>query len=154
MAGDRGVPFIVNNRLDIALAVGADGVHVGQSDLPAAVARKLIGAGKILGVSATTLDEAVRAEEDGADYIGLGPIFEARGTKPDAGQPLGLDLIRAARERCALPIVAIGGINGSNICDVFEAGADCAAIISAIVSAPDIADAVRRLKELVNEQGR
>ena len=151
LAKSSGVPLLVNDRLDIALAVGADGIHVGQRDLPAAIARRLIGADRILGVSAATLDEAVIAERDGADYVGLGPIFEARGTKPDAGAPLGLDLIRAVRERCRVPIIAIGGINESNILDVLDAGADGAAIISGIVSAADVAGAVRRLKRLVAE---
>jgi thiamine-phosphate pyrophosphorylase len=140
------VPFIVNDRLDVALAADADGVHVGQEDLPASVARRILGAGKILGVSAETVEEAIRAEEDGADYLGVGPVFEARGTKADAGEPVGIELIAQIRRRCRLPIVAIGGINAENARKVREAGADAVAVISAIVAADDIAQAARQLK--------
>jgi len=144
------VPFIVNDRLDIALAVDADGVHVGQADLPASVARGLLGPGKILGVSADTIEQAVRAERDGADYLGVGPVFEARGTKADAGAPLGLDRIARIRRRCRLPIVAIGGIDAGNARKVREAGADAAAVISGIAAADDIERAVRRLKGILD----
>jgi thiamine-phosphate diphosphorylase len=150
----RKVPFIVNDRLDIALAVDADGVHVGQSDLPASVVRKVMGPGKILGVSVDTVEEAVRAEKDGADYLGVGPVFEARGTKPDAGPPLGVDGIARIRRHCRLPIVAIGGINAGNALQVREAGADGAAVISAVVSADDISLAARRLKRILEGTGR
>ncbi|MCU0646257.1 MAG: thiamine phosphate synthase, partial [bacterium] len=105
------VTFIVNDRVDIALAVDADGVHVGQKDLPASVTRQLIGKHTILGVSAETLEQAIQAEKDGADYLGVGPIFEARATKPDAGEPMGLFLLRQVRQKCQVPIIAIGGIN-------------------------------------------
>jgi len=140
------VPFIVNDRVDIALAAGADGVHVGQDDLPASVVREIIGPVKILGVSVDTVEEAILAEKDGADYLGVGPVFEARGTKPDAGEPVGLDRIARIRRHCRLPIVAIGGIDAENARKVREAGADAAAVISAIVAADDIARAARRLK--------
>lgn len=143
------VPFILNDRLDIALAADADGVHVGQEDLPASAARKILGPGKILGVSAETVEEAIRAEGEGADYLGVGPIFEARGTKADAGAPLGLERIAQIRRHCRLPIIAIGGINAENARTVREAGADAAAVISAIVAADDIALAARRLKFLL-----
>jgi len=145
------VPLIVNDRLDIALAADADGVHVGQADLPASVARSILGPGRILGVSAETVAEAVAAAEDGADYLGVGPVFEARGTKPDAGLPLGLELIAEIRRHCRLPIVAIGGINAENARKVREAGADAAAVISAVASADDIARAARRLKRLLSD---
>jgi thiamine-phosphate pyrophosphorylase len=144
------VPLIVNDRLDIALAADADGVHVGQADLPASVARGILGPGRILGVSAETVAEAVAAEEDGADYLGVGPVFEARGTKPDAGLPMGLDLIAEIRRHCRLPIVAIGGINAENARKVRDAGADAVAVISAVASADDIAQAARRLKRLLS----
>jgi len=144
------VPLIVNDRLDIALAADADGVHVGQADLPASVARSILGPGRILGVSAETVAEAVAAAEDGADYLGVGPVFEARGTKPDAGLPLGLELIAEIRRHCRLPIVAIGGINAENARRVRDAGADAVAVISAVSSADDIAQAARRLKRLLS----
>jgi thiamine-phosphate diphosphorylase len=143
------VPFIVNDRLDIALAADADGVHVGQADLPASVVREIMGPGRILGVSVDTVEEAMRAEKDGADYLGVGPVFEARETKPDAGLPLGVDRITRIRRQCRLPIVAIGGINAENALMVREAGADAAAVISAIVAADDIAHAARRLKRIL-----
>ena len=148
------VPFIVNDRLDIALAADADGVHVGQADLPASVVRELMGPGRILGVSVDTAEEAIRAEKDGADYLGVGPVFEARETKPDAGEPLGVDRIARIRRNCRLPIVAIGGIDAENALKVREAGADAAAVISAIVSADDISQATRRLKLILEGTGR
>jgi thiamine-phosphate pyrophosphorylase len=148
------VPFIVNDRLDIALAVDADGVHVGQADLPASVVRKIMGPGKILGVSVVTVEEAILAEKDGADYLGVGPVFEARGTKPDTGEPLGVDCIARIRRHCRLPIVAIGGINAENALKVRDAGADAAAVISAIVSADDISMAARRLKRILEGTGQ
>jgi thiamine-phosphate pyrophosphorylase len=140
------IPFIVNDRLDVAMAVDADGVHVGQDDLPASVARRILGPGKILGVSAETVEEALAAQKDGADYLGVGPVFEARGTKSDAGAPLGIELIARIRKGCSLPIVAIGGINAENARSVREAGADAVAVISAIASADDIAQAAMHLK--------
>lgn len=147
------VPFVVNDRLDVALAVDADGVHIGREDLPASVARRILGPGRILGVSAETVEEAVAAEKDGADYLGVGPVFEARGTKADAGEPLGLDLIARIRRECRLPIVAIGGIHVENARSVRDAGANAAAVISAVASADDVAEAARLLK-LVLGDGR
>ncbi len=151
---DAQVPFIVNDRLDIALAVDADGVHVGQSDLPASVVRRIVGPDKILGVSVATVEEALQAEKDGADYLGVGPVFEARGTKPDTCEPMGLECIARIRRHCRLPIVAIGGIDAENARKVREAGADAAAVISAIVSADDISQATRRLKRILEETGK
>jgi thiamine-phosphate diphosphorylase len=148
------VPLIVNDRLDIALAVDADGVHLGQADLPASVARNIMGSGRILGVSAETVAEAVAAEKDGADYLGVGPVFDARGTKPDAGEPRGLELIANVRRRCRIPIVAIGGIDADNARKVLEAGADAAAVISAIAAADDIEEAARRMKGILEGTGR
>jgi thiamine-phosphate pyrophosphorylase len=144
---DANVPFIVNDRVDVAMAVGADGVHLGQQDLPASAARAILGPGRILGVSAETVADAVQAERDGADYLGVGPVFEARGTKADAGEPLGLGLIARIRGITRLPIVAIGGINAGNAREVRAAGADAAAVISAVVGAEDIAQAARGLKD-------
>jgi thiamine-phosphate pyrophosphorylase len=153
LANEAKVSFIVNDRLDIALASDADGVHVGQGDLPASVVRKIMGPGKVLGVSADTVEEARMAEKDGADYLGVGPVFEARETKSDAGEPLGLELIAKIRRQCRLPIVAIGGIKAENARLVQEAGADAAAVISAIVAADDIAQAARQLKDLLSAGG-
>ncbi|MDD5763177.1 MAG: thiamine phosphate synthase [bacterium] len=151
---DANVPFIVNDRLDVALAVGADGGHVGQADLPASVARGFMGPGRILGVSVETVEEAILAEKAGADYLGVGPVFDARGTKPDAGEPLGVDRIALIRRHCRLPIVAIGGIHAGNALEVREAGADAAAVISAIAGADDIAQAAGRLKRVLEGTDR
>ena len=151
---DANIPFIVNDRLDIALAAGADGVHVGQTDLPASVVREIMGPDRILGVSVDTVEEALLAEKDGADYLGVGPVFEARGTKPDAGEPLGVDRIVRIRRHCRLPIVAIGGIDLENAGKVRDAGADAAAVISAIGTADDIVRAVRRLKGILDGTDR
>jgi thiamine-phosphate pyrophosphorylase len=148
---DRNVPFIVNDRVDVAMAVEADGVHVGQQDLPASVARRILGRDRILGISAETVAEAVQAERDGADYLGVGPVYEARGTKADAGEPVGPELVARIRLLTRLPIVAIGGIHAGNVREVREAGADGVAVISAVVAAEDIARAAMRLKRLLCE---
>lgn len=134
---ERGVCFIVNDRLDLALAVDADGVHLGQDDLPPRAARTLLGAGKILGVSTHSLEQAVCAAEAGADYLGIGPIF-ATVTKAAGYAPQGCDLIQKVRTRIDLPLVAIGGVTLSNVGEVIAAGAAGAAVISAIIGADDI----------------
>jgi len=143
------IPFILNDRLDIALAVQADGLHVGQTDLPVKVARKVLGASGILGVSAGSLQEAILAEQDGADYLGVGPVYEARGTKADAGEPRGLTLISQIRQHCNIPIIAIGGITPENANEVLKAGASGVAVISAIIAAPDILQATRDFKRKI-----
>lgn len=148
---EAGVAFIVNDRLDVALAADADGVHLGQDDLPARAARALLPPGRILGVSAETVEEALAAERDGADYLGVGPVFEARGSKADAGEPVGLSRIALIRRACRLPLVAIGGINAGNARAVRAAGADAAAVISAVAAADDPEEAAARLKRLLGE---
>jgi thiamine-phosphate pyrophosphorylase len=145
---EAGVPFIVNDRVDVALAVEADGVHVGQDDMPAAVTRRLMGRDKIVGVSATNLQEALQAEKDGADYLGAGPVF-ATPTKPDAAPAMGLEGLAEICRRVSIPVVAIGGINEQNAATVIEAGADGVAVISAVVAAPAVAAAARRLREVI-----
>ncbi|MEE4310831.1 MAG: thiamine phosphate synthase [candidate division KSB1 bacterium] len=149
---DAGVTFIMNDRLDIALACDADGLHVGQKDIPATIARSLLPAGKILGVSAESVFEALAAEKDGADYLGVGPVFDARGTKPDASAPTGLHLLSDIRSRTNLPVIAIGGINHENTAHVIQAGAHGIAVISAIVSAEDIKQATSDLKGIVTQE--
>jgi thiamine-phosphate pyrophosphorylase len=139
------VPFIVNDRVDVALAVDADGVHVGQDDMPARLARKLIGQGKILGVSAGSLEEARRALSDGADYVGASPVFSTP-TKPDAPSPMGLEGLRVLAAALAIPVVAIGGINAGNAESMLGCGAAGIAVVSAIVSAEDVEGAARRLR--------
>ena len=141
--------FIMNDRVDLALAMDADGVHLGQDDLPPAVARRLLGPDHIIGVSASTSEEARRAEQDGADYLGVGAIYEARGSKTDAGAPIGPRAIAAIKAGVSIPIVGIGGINAANAAEVVRAGADGVAVLSAVVSAPDVAQAARELRSVV-----
>ncbi len=150
MCSDFGAIFIVNDRLEVALECEADGLHVGQQDRPARELVALLG-GKLLGVSAGTVEEAAQAAQDGADHLGVGPIYSTA-TKSDAGAATGLGLIQAAREASGgLPIVAIGGINESNLAQVARAGADSAAIISAVVCADDMVAATRRLVRIWEE---
>ena len=131
-----GVPLIINDRVDVALAAGADGVHIGQQDLPLADVRRLAPAGWIVGVSAESVEDAIRAEQGGADYIGASPVF-ATPTKTDHAPPLGLDGLRSIRAAVKLPLVAIGGLHARNARDVVRAGADGLAVVSAIVAAAD-----------------
>lgn len=145
-----GATFIVNDRLDVALAVEADGLHIGQEDLPARVARQLLGPGRILGVSTGTIAEARQAEADGADYLGVGSIF-ATGSKGDAGEPIGPAGLKVIRAAVTIPIVGIGGINSHNAAAVIAAGADGVAVISAVLGAPDVAAAARELAAAVRQ---
>lgn len=144
----RGAFFIVNDRVDLALAVGADGAHVGQEDLPADSARRLLGPQRVLGVSTHSLAQAEAAQQFGADYIGFGPMF-ATGTKDTGYTPRGLDALREVRGAVALPILAIGGISLENVSLVIEAGATAPAVISAVVAAPDIAAAAAEFRQRV-----
>lgn len=141
------VPLIINDRMDIALAVEADGLHLGQDDLPLPVARKYMG-DKIIGVSATSYDEACSAIRQGADYVGVGPVFPTA-TKKDAKPACGLaDIQRIKQEFPAIPLVAIGGINLDNISQVIQAGSDGAAIISCVFSSDNPGGVVRRFARL------
>jgi thiamine-phosphate pyrophosphorylase len=140
-----GIPFIVNDRLDVALAVDADGAHVGQDDMPASLARRLLGRRKILGVSAGSTEEALKAVHDGADYIGASPVFSTP-TKPDAPPPLGLEGLRHMTRAVRIPVVAIGGITEGSAAAMREAGAAGIAVISAIVAAEDVEAAARALR--------
>lgn len=147
LARHYGATFIVNDHIDVALAADADGVHVGQDDMPTHTARRLLGPRKILGVSVENGEQAAQAEADGADYIAIGPIYEARGTKSDAGAPVGTAAIVDVRRHTRLPLVAIGGIKREHIPAVIAAGADGIAVVSAIVAAPDIEVATRALAQ-------
>ena len=145
---ERGALLIVNDRLDVALAVEADGAHVGQEDMPAALARRLLGPDRILGVSAATIQEAEAAVAGGADYLGVGPIYPSQG-KADAGPATGVSLLTELAERYATPLVAIGGITAANAAEVMLAGASGVAVITAVVNAQDIAAAARHLRTAV-----
>jgi len=145
-----GTLFIVNDRLDVALACGADGVHLGQDDMGVGVARQIAPPGFILGVSVGTLEEAVRAERDGADYVAVSPLFPTS-SKNDAGPGYGLKVLQEIRQNVSVPVIAVGGINRNNVNDVLAAGADGIAVISAVVGSPDITAAARQLREMVRK---
>lgn len=145
-----GTLFIVNDRLDVALACGADGVHLGQDDLPVVAARVIAPSGFIIGVSAGSPDEAKRAVEAGADYLAASPVFFTA-QKSDVEACCGLEGIRRIRAASNLPLIAIGGIGMDNVCDVIGAGADGVAVISAVVGQHDITGAARALKKRIKE---
>jgi thiamine-phosphate pyrophosphorylase len=147
------VPLIVNDRVDLALAIDADGVHLGQDDLPPGVARSLLGHGRIVGVSAGTPDEFELVRREGADYIGTGP-FAATGTKADAGGAIGPAGLRAIREITNLPMVAIGGIGPANAAAAMTTGADGVAVISAVLGADDPGRAAAELRRIVDAARR
>jgi thiamine-phosphate pyrophosphorylase len=149
LARERGALLIVNDRVDVALAVDADGAHVGQDDLPASIARRLLGPERILGVSAANIGEAEDAVASGADYLGVGPIFPSLG-KPDAGPATGVALLTELARRYTLPLVAIGGITAENAAATLRAGACGVAVITAIVAADDIAAATRSLRAAID----
>jgi thiamine-phosphate pyrophosphorylase len=138
--------LIVNDRVDIALACDADGVHLGQEDLPLHAARTLVG-DRIIGISTHDVAQAKEAEDGGADYIGFGPMFGTT-TKATGYSARGPAMLRRVRETVRIPIVAIGGITEANIAEVWQAGADSAAIISDILGADDVADKVGRILAL------
>lgn len=143
------VPLIINDRADIALAVDAAGLHIGQDDLPLTAARKLLGPNKIIGVSTATLDEALLAQNQGADYLGVGAIFPTN-TKDDADS-VSLEQLQAIKAGIKIPIVAIGGINGNNIQSVMKTGVDGVAVVSAIIAAADPGEAASKLQQLMKD---
>jgi thiamine-phosphate pyrophosphorylase len=139
-----GALLFVNDRVDVALAVGADGAHVGQDDLPAAAARRIAPPGFLLGVSAETAELAREAERDGADYVGTGPVYPT-GSKADAGEAVGVGRVAEVAAAVGIPVVGIGGIDAANAAAVVGAGAAGVAVISAVMRAPDPEAAVRAL---------
>ncbi|AKB78462.1 Thiamin-phosphate pyrophosphorylase [Methanosarcina horonobensis HB-1 = JCM 15518] len=149
ICGDRAI-FLVNDRIDVALAVDADGVHIGQDDMPIETARKLLGADKIIGLTVHNVDEAVEAEKKGADYVGLGSIFDTS-TKKDAGKGIGPARIREVKNAIKVPVVAIGGINKENCRSVVENGADSLVAISAVVCSDDVKKETREFIDIIKE---
>ena len=139
-----GALFIVNDRVDVAMATNAHGVHLGQDDMPAATARKLLGPEAVIGISVRSVDEAVAAWKYGADYIAANMVF-ATDTKTDLEKPLGLDAVGMLKKATPLPLIAIGGINTTNADTVRKAGADGIAVVSAIMAATQVDKAVRGL---------
>jgi thiamine-phosphate pyrophosphorylase len=140
------IPLVVNDRIDIALAIGADGLHLGQTDMPLEIARRLVGKSMFIGISAGTVEEALSAERGGADYLGVGAVYPT-GSKAGAGAAIGPARLREIRAAVKLPFVAIGGIGPANAAQVMAAGADGVAVISAILSQPDIREAAAILKK-------
>lgn len=145
-----GVPLLINDRVDVALAVDADGVHIGQSDMPYEMARRLLGPDKIIGLSVENMDDVRRANELDVDYIGISPVYSTT-TKTDTAAPFGLEGLREAVRLSVHPTVAIGGMNARTAADVMACGTDGIAVVSAIVSADSPLEAARNLKEIVGK---
>ena len=141
-----GAPLIINDNVEIALKSGADGVHVGQHDMQAAQVREKIGPNRILGVSAQTVEQALLAEKNGADYLGVGAVFSTS-TKEDA-KPVSHETLKAICQAVSIPVCAIGGISKENILELSGSGVDGVALVSAIFSSPDIESACRQLRAL------
>ncbi len=150
LCSEAGVTFIVNDRLDVAIAAEADGVHLGQDDFPIPMARELLGEGRIIGGSAATLDEARKCLSEGADYVGFGPVYPTS-SKDDAGPVSGIDILKQVVEIIPLPIIAIGGVGAENIPDVMRAGARGIAVISAVCCQDDPEEATRALYQALNK---
>ncbi len=152
LAKAAGVSLIINDRVDVALALDAAGVHLGQHDLPIGAARKILGPDKLIGISSHTLEEALLAQRQGADYVAMGPLFPTM-SKADAKTPLGFELIKQFNRQLDIPWVAIGGINATNLAALVTAGVSRIAVISAIAQAEDIALVTRQLKERLPPAG-
>lgn len=148
IALNAGALFILNDHADIAAAVHASGVHLGQDDLPIAHARKLVGKDSIIGISTHSPEQATQAERSGADYIGFGPIFPT--STKDAGTTQGLENVTIISRTVKIPVIAIGGINHLNVADILLAGANGVAVISAVLSAPDLQQAAKSMFRVMN----
>jgi thiamine-phosphate pyrophosphorylase len=144
------IPLIINDRVDVAQAVGADGVHLGQTDMPLIMAKDILKNSMIIGISVESLEDAIRAEKEGANYIGISPIFSTP-TKTDTAPPLGLEGLKKISKAVKLPKVAIGGLNQENVRDVILNGADGIAVVSAIVSADDPEKAAEKLSHIIKK---
>ncbi len=140
----KNVPLIINDRIDICLAADADGVHLGQKDVPCAEARRILGADKLIGVSAALLEEACQAQADGADYLGVGAVFPTE-TKSDT-RPVTVEIIREIRKAVTIPFVVIGGVNEENIGKLYGLGINGAAVVSAVASRNDVSAAARIMR--------
>jgi thiamine-phosphate pyrophosphorylase len=150
LLASRKVPLIINDRLDVALAVGAEGVHLGQKDMSLEMARDIAGDRMIIGISVESVQDAAAAEKGGADYLGVSPVYTTP-TKTDTAPALGLQGLAEIRRAVKLPLVAIGGVNPDNAAAVIRSGADGVAVVSAIVSAEDPERAARQLKRVIEE---
>ncbi|MFH2070751.1 MAG: thiamine phosphate synthase [Elusimicrobiota bacterium] len=147
------VPLIINDRLDIALMCGADGMHVGQDDMPPAEVKSFLASMKvkdfIVGISTHSFEQAMEAERQGADYISVGPVFKTP-TKPEYGQ-VGVELIKKVKSKVKIPVVAIGGIDETNINLVLDAGPDCVAVVRAVCGSPNVTGSAARLKKYITD---
>lgn len=143
------VPFVINDNVDIAVAIDADGVHVGQSDMEAGTVREKLGSDKILGVSAQTVEQAILAEKRGADYLGVGAVFHT-GSKADADD-VSFETLKAICEAVSIPVIAIGGIGSDNVMELKKSGICGVAVISALFAQPDITKATENLKALTEK---
>lgn len=139
--------FIINDRIDVALAIDADGVHLGQEDMPYKTARKLLGKDKILGITVHNIEEANEAYRAGANYLAVSPIYKTK-TKHDAGKPIGLELIKSIKKDLNIPVVAIGGIDLTNAVEVISAGADSLCAISAVITKDNVKKEIEKFQEL------
>ncbi len=151
ITAEAGVLFIVNDHIDIALAVGADGVHIGQDDLPPEVVRSFIGPEMLMGISTHSPEQAQGAVEAGADYIGVGPIYSTQ-TKVNVCAPVGLEYLEYAVRSINIPFVAIGGIKRHNLSEVIACGARCVCLVTEIVGAEDPAACVREIRDMLNSK--
>ncbi len=150
LCAEHNVLFLVNDYLDLALATDADGLHLGQDDLPVKAARKLLAMDKILGCSTRTVDQAITAESDGVDYIAVGSMYPT--ASKETAVVVGLERLRQIRQAVSLPLVAIGGITRDNTAEVIAAGADSVAVISAVLQAEDIEEATREMVSKLEAQ--
>lgn len=146
----RNIPLIINDRLDVALAVRADGVHLGHNDMDPVIARKLTGTNTIIGYSVETWEDVRKAEQLDVDYLGVSPVF-ATPTKTDTGSPWGIEGLRKLRNTTRKPLVAIGGLNKSNIVEVMKAGADGVAVVSAICASGTPRNSAGELADIINQ---
>jgi len=149
LCNEKGVIFIVNDRIDVAIASEADGVHLGQDDFPIPLARKLLGDNRIIGGSAATMEDARKCLSDGADYVGFGPVFPT-GSKDDAGPVSGIDILREIVETISLPIIAIGGIDKGNTPEVMKTGTHGIAVISAVCCKENPEEATKGLYKAIH----
>lgn len=147
-----GTVFIVNDRVDVAIALRADGIHLGQDDLSIEAAKKILGSQVLVGKSTHNLEQALEAEREGADYIGVGPVF-ATPTKPSY-PPVGLELVKEVSERIGIPFVAIGGIQAGNIKQVLDSGAANVAVVRSVAGAENIEESARELKRIITKRAQ
>ncbi len=145
-----GIPLVINDRVDVAMAAGADGVHIGQEDLPYAVVREMVGPNCIIGISINTYDQLWQALRTDVDYLSISPVFTTQ-TKADIKEPFGLEGLKKARAMTDKPLITIGGINRDNLSDIMSTGMDGVALVSAVCSADSPADAARELVRIIRE---